>query len=371
MLNLVEIRKELHKIPEPAFQENLTTEFICKVLSQFEGLKLHRFTFTGLVAEYSNGEGDYILFRSDLDGLPITEKNDCEFRSQHDGFMHACGHDIHITTLLGLIEYVVNKQVKINALFVFQPAEESQGGAEKMIQSKIFDRFQIREAYALHVNPALPFDTISSKAGVIFGIPQELDVVFQGKSAHVVNAHSGRDAIKAAIDFVSNIYKKTEKFSAEAHKVLINFGVIGGGSARNIIAEECRIEGTIRTYTRDDMTYMKKIIAESLDTISSSNGVGYELSYLSNYDPVVNSERLYHRLKQYLPKDVNFIEAEAALTGEDFGFFAKVCDILLFWVGAENDSDLHSSTFLPDAKTIDTGLKVYKSIVDNFHQKML
>ena len=122
MFNLIDIRKELHKIPELGFEEIKTHKYILQLLENLEGLKIHTFDFPGILIEYSHGYGKYKLFRADMDGLPITEDTNCCFESEHKGKMHACGHDIHMTILIGLIEKVVTDNVSENLLFLFQPA---------------------------------------------------------------------------------------------------------------------------------------------------------------------------------------------------------------------------------------------------------
>jgi N-acetyldiaminopimelate deacetylase len=360
---LTAVRKKLHQIPEIAFQEYKTIDFILNYVGRFPELKLHTFPFPGLIAEYSQGEGEYILFRTDMDALPVTEQTGCDFSSLHSGMMHACGHDVHMTILLGLIEDVVKAKVKKNILFLFQPAEEGKGGAQKIIETGVLQQFRIKEVYALHVHPDLPVDTISSCPGTIFGIPLEIDVIFKGKSAHAANPQKGKDALMAAAQFLSSYNTLLSKSFPVDSLVLAHFGKIEGGTARNIVSDHCLIEGTLRAFTRDDMKKLKKLITDVAKSISPLYGLTTEINELGTYDAVVNSRKLYDKLKQHLPSEVKFREALPALTGEDFGFFTSLYDGLLFWVGADCKTDLHSPTFLPDERVIETGLRVFKSLI--------
>ncbi len=366
MEHLYEIRKDLHRIPELAFRERKTTEYILAKLREMEGLKIHTFPFTGLLAEYTQGEGDYLLFRADMDGLPLEEKTECDFRSEHPGFMHACGHDIHVTTLIGLIEYVISKGLKRNILFLFQPAEEGLGGAERVLSTGILDRFNIREAYALHVDPAYPSNTIASREGVLMGIPQEFDVIFRGKSAHAAHPQEGRDALAAACSFSSLLYQSIGKLLSPIESSLCHIGKIGGGNARNIIAENCSVEGTLRALSRENMNKIKEQTVEVANIAAALYGAEPEVKFLNTCDPVVNSENLFEKLQKTIVPGIRLERCEPSLGGEDFGFFTTRYEGLLFWVGGNTPGiDLHSPYFLPDEKAIDTGLKTFIALLES------
>jgi|SRR5690554_6333728 len=366
MKHLYKIRKDLHRIPELAFREEKTTEYIRKMLSDMQGLKIHTFPFTGLLAEYSRGEGDYLLFRADMDGLPLEEQTECDFRSEHPGFMHACGHDIHVTTLIGLIEYVVSKGLKRNILFLFQPAEEGLGGAEKVISTGILDEFPVREAYALHVDPAYPVNTIAAKEGVMMGIPQEFDVVFRGRSAHAAHPQEGKDAVAVACSFTQLLYQSIGKLLSPMENSLCHIGKIKGGNARNIVAAECSVEGTLRALGRENMERIREQTVEVANLAGALYGARAEVRFLNTCDPVINSERLYERLKNLVISGVRLERCEPSLGGEDFGFFTTRYEGMLFWVGGGTPgTDLHSPHFLPDERAIETGLKVFIALLES------
>ena len=360
---LINIRNKLHQIPEIGFQEHKTTQFLHEYIAKFPELKIHTFPFPGLLVEYTRGKGGYTLFRSDIDALPVTETTGCSFSSQHPGMMHACGHDIHMTILLGLAEDVARTKIRNNILFLFQPAEEGKGGAQRIIELGILDNFDIVEAYALHVHPDLPVDTISSCPGTIFGIPQELDIVFQGKSAHAANPQKGDDAIMAAAHFLSCYNSVLVKSLPPNTAHLAHFGKIGGGDARNIVADSCRIQGTLRAFSRDSINKIESILSKTARAVADVYHVKADLETLGSYEAVKNSVRLYDKLKQSLPSEVKFKRAEPALTGEDFGFFTTLYDGLLFWIGGNCVHDLHSPSFLADEKAIETGLRVFRSLI--------
>jgi len=365
MISLFEIRKGLHRIPEAAFKEFKTTEFILQQIKDLPSIIIHKFPFTGLLVEYSQGDGDYILFRAELDALPIQEQTGVDFSSTHDGYMHACGHDVHMAILIGLIREVVDKKLKKNILFLFQPAEEGHGGAESVLSTGLLDNFSIKEAYALHVHPNYPVGTIACRPGILFGIPQEFDILFKGKSAHAANPHKGNDAILAATSFCNNIYAALSKSFSNNEQHICHIGKISGGDARNIVAANCLLEGTLRSYTKEVRDKMKKILYQVAESTAGCFGVSPEVNFLTTYDPVMNDASLYHKLQQNLPSDIKLIEVDPALTGEDFGFFTTKYKGLMFWLGAgEKKEDLHSSKFLPDEEAITIGLKTFLSFIN-------
>ena len=364
--HLYEFRKKLHRTPEIAFQEFKTQQTIIDELNAFKGLKMIKFEPTGLLVEYSHGEGDYLLFRADMDALPIQENTECDFQSENEGVFHACGHDIHMTALVGLIHYVVENELKMNLLFFFQPAEEGHGGAMHIINTGVFEGYKIKSAYALHVTGAYPTGSIGVKSGIIFGIPQEFDIEFIGKSGHVSSPQKGRDAFLAAISYYEAMKKLVDLRFPAQEPVLFHIGKASAGTVRNIIPEYCKLEGTFRCLNnevKNDIIALMNTVAKSFE---HSHEVEIKVSLLSSYDPVVNDEYLTDKLIEHLPTTVSHIDVDYSMTGEDFGFFSGMYPSVLFWLGTNSNEDLHSSKFLPDEKSIDTALEVYKSILDSY-----
>jgi N-acetyldiaminopimelate deacetylase len=363
--DLAEIRRKLHQIPEIAFQEFRTKELILKYLENLEGIRIHLFEHsTGILVEYSHGQGQYLLFRADMDALPIRENTGCEFSSQNDGMMHACGHDLHMTILLGLIYKVTELKPAANLLFLFQPAEEGMGGAESILAENLIQSFDVKHAIALHVSADLPVNTVSTKPGIFFAIPQEFDVEFIGRSAHAAFPEKGNNALAGGIEFYKRMHEFISNLQA-TQKVIFNIGVMESGNIRNIIPGKCVLQGTHRTLdkaTRDLVNTEIKALAEK--TAAEFN-LGYETKLLCTYDPVINDEVLCSQLKSVCAKQkVDFRDSEIFMTGEDFGFFTSFYPSLLFWLGAgEQEYGLHSEKFLPDPGCIKTGVDLFYQII--------
>ena len=362
-LNLSQIRRELHRVPELAFREHKTKELLLAQLEKLPRIRVQEFsTNTGILVEYSEGNGPYRLFRADMDALPITENTGCAFSSQHPGLMHACGHDIHMTVLLGLIERVVSQALPRNLLFLFQPAEEGEGGAQSVLAEGLIQEYEVEAAFALHVASGLPVGTVSSRAGIFFGIPQEFDVSFIGRSAHAAFPEKGVNALFAARDFLNLMEKDLAELSAK-HKLIFHVGKLEAGTVRNAVPELCLLQGTHRSLEKALSLQINQLIHENAARAAQNQGADFEVKLLGTYDPVVNSPALLQKLKNACAQtDTKFQEAEIALTGEDFGFFTSLYPGLLFWLGSGCSEPLHSSKFLADEACIDVGLKIFEAL---------
>ncbi|HPR18645.1 MAG TPA: amidohydrolase [Candidatus Cloacimonadota bacterium] len=365
-MDLIQIRRKLHQIPELGFQEFETTAYLKQILAQFPTLIIRDFTFPGFLAEYRTNNKAYKLFRADIDGLPIREENDCPFVSQHPGKMHACGHDLHMTILLGLIEKVMQQRPDQNLLFLFQPAEEGHGGAERVLETGILDEYEISEAFALHVNGLMSVGTIQSKAGIFFSNTQEVEVNFIGRSAHVARAWEGRNALAAGADFYLNLQKNIQEAFPEENTAICHFGKMQAGTVMNAIAAHCVLEGSMRAFNDADWKKLQSLLENTAQTSAQKYELQYRINYGSFYKHVINNAELYQKLKTKAAElHLIFSEAEKTFTGEDFGYFAERYPGLLFWLGASNGqpNGLHSSDFLPDEKAIPIGIELFYKFI--------
>lgn len=363
-MDLSKIRQDLHRIPELAFEENKTQQYILSILTGYEGITIHTFQkSTGILVEYCHGEGEYLLFRADMDALPVEEQTACAFVSATPGMMHACGHDVHMTILLGLIDRVLSESPSVNLLFLFQPAEEGKGGAESILSEGVIQRFPIKYVFALHVAGGMPVGTVASRAGIFFGIPQEFDVIFTGKAAHAAFPEQGCNALTMALTFLSLMNTDVEDLSAE-HRVIFHVGKLETGVIRNVVPEKCVIEGTHRSLEKGISKALNVAIAENASIAAEQVGGSAEVKLLGSYDPVVNDATLVENLVAVCDKlGVDFQNADTAMTGEDFGFFTTLYPGLLFWLGSGCDAPLHSGTFLPNKDCIETGVRIFYGLL--------
>src|ERR1035437_1422149 len=231
MLDPVELRHTLHKFPELMFEEFKTTETLIKSIEGMNNIKTLRPLETGLIAEYKVNDGNFYLFRADIDALPIKEETGVSFASMNN-CMHACGHDIHTSILYGLLKYVVENKTNKNILFLFQPGEEGGGGAERIINSGILSNYNIEKAFALHVTDEYEQGVIASSPGVLFASSFEVDIEFFGKSAHVAFPENGNNAFEALVLFLAKV---NDLIKREEEKIIFGYGKVASGSVRNIV----------------------------------------------------------------------------------------------------------------------------------------
>lgn len=362
MADILGIRHALHQIPELAFAEHKTKALILTslhgIIGDGENWLIKQFAnSTGILVAYSPVKGKYRLFRADMDALPVTEPAGCEFASLHSGYMHACGHDVHISVLLGLIQEIAQIKPERNLLFLFQPAEEGKGGAQAVLSEGLIQAYDVESAFALHVAGDMPVGTISSKAGIFFGIPQEFNVNFAGKAAHVAYPEKGINALQAGMDFM-NLMRAPIAELSRTERVIFHVGKMSGGSIRNIIADSCVLEGTHRSLSKNACAAMNSMIIENASLAAKSLGAEAEVELLCSYDPVINNAELVTELETVCHSlGYHYEEAETAMTGEDFGFFTSMYPGLLFWLGSGCNWPLHSEKFLPLDECLEVGIK--------------
>ena len=374
MYDPVLLRHRLHQIPELAFEEYATKALIKSSITQLlaaDGERSHSFKLRefdlscALLLEYHGAKQDmpYQLFRADMDALPLSEDSSCSFASQHPDRMHACGHDVHMAVLLGLIQKVWQQQPRRNLLFLFQPAEEGKGGAQSVLSEGIIQSFNVDSAFALHVASNMPVGTISSKAGIFFGIPQEFDLHFYGKSAHVAFPELGVNALSCALDFMQGITKDVAELSKQ-ERVIFHVGKMQAGQIRNVIADKCSLEGTHRTLSPAVRDRLNAMMEHHARQSAQRYGATAEVQLLGTYDAVVNDAQLLEDLKQACQTlGYTFEAAETVMTGEDFGFFTSLYPGLLFWLGSGNCYPLHSPKFLPNDACIEVGIELMYQII--------
>lgn len=366
MFDPVQIRHELHQIPEIAFQEYKTKDYILAHLRELCGSRGVKDLFeiiefkksTAILVVYQNGESEdgFELFRADMDALPICENTGADYHSTHHGMMHACGHDVHMAVLMGLIQRVWIAKPKKNLLFLFQPAEEGEGGAQSVISEGILQEYDIRSAFALHVAGHMPVGSVGSKAGIFFGIPQEFDVRFVGKAAHVAFPEQGINALACGLDFMRSIQEEIAEL-AQSQRVIFHVGKMNAGRIRNIIADECLLQGTHRSLKKEVRDRLNEMIHQNAEMAAQRYQASAEVKILGSYDPVVNDDALLSRLRQHCQDlSYKFVPADTVMTGEDFGFFTGMYPGLLFWLGSGSDQALHSDLFLPSDDCIAVGI---------------
>jgi len=361
----IELRHLLHQNPELAYQEFRATKLIIDSISALPNFD-KRITFhtpmpTGLLVEYKVNDGNYLLFRADIDALPISEETSFAFKSKNE-FMHACGHDVHTSILFGLVEFAARENINQNILFLFQPAEESGGGAMKFFATGVFEQFKIDKAFALHVTDEFPKGTIASTSGVLFASALEVDVDFLGKSSHVAFPQNGRNAFNALRLFLDAVDKIPKGIN---DATLLGFGKIISGSVRNIVPGSAKLEGTLRALTMNGTDEIASRLENIATGIAQATGVNIKTTKGAHYPEVVINDSLFKNLSKILSEKFSFVDCGFKMTGEDFGYISQLYPSFMFWLGTSTDEQfgLHNPQFLPDDDVIEIGTDAFTQIL--------
>ncbi|PIO81647.1 N-acetyldiaminopimelate deacetylase [Pediococcus damnosus] len=371
---LINIYQELHQIPELAMQEVETHAYLEKVVRQFDQTNLEikvpdEMPTALLVLVHGSAPVRTIGYRTDIDGLPVEEQTGLPFSSTHPNVMHACGHDIHMSVALGLLSYFASHQPKDNLLFFFQPAEESLNGGKTAYEQNVFTgKWRPDEFYGLHDNPDLSVGAIGCRMGTLFAGTTEVDVDFYGKGGHAAFPQDANDMVVAASQFINQVQTIVSRSVDPIEGGVITFGKFEAGSIRNVIAGRAHLEGTIRGLTQTMIEHIDQRIKEVADGIAQSYQARVEVKLnQGGYWPVENNPVLTKNfitcMKQ--AKNVQFIETQPAMTGEDFGYLLAKIPGTMFWLGVEDDSQLHSATLKPNPKAIWLGVTAISGFLND------
>ncbi|SET92662.1 N-acetyldiaminopimelate deacetylase [Salinibacillus kushneri] len=357
---MIKIRRELHQIPELGFQEVKTQKYLLDFIHDLpqDHLKVETWK-TGIFVKVEGTVGDKTIgYRTDMDGLPITEDTGFDYQSKHKGNMHACGHDIHMTIALGILAELVENRPKHHVLMIFQPAEEGPGGAAPMLESEPMKKWWPDSIFALHIAPELPTGTVSSKEGLLFANTSELFINLKGKGGHAAYPHQSRDMVVGASAMVTDLQQIVSRMVDPLDAAVISIGKINGGTVQNIIAEEAKLEGTIRTLNAKTMDFIKSRIEKISEAIELRFDCEVTIDYGSNYYQVWNQKKYVDQFEREMSLiEVPYQQANQAMTGEDFGYMLKEIPGFMYWLGVDSPYGLHHAKLNPDEEAIETGIK--------------
>lgn len=352
----IRIRRQLHQIPEPGFAELKTQQLILDYLLSLPSERMSIRTWkTGiLVRVHGTSPRRLIAYRTDMDGLPITEETSYSFQSTHPGYMHACGHDMHMAISLGVLTHFVHHPILDDLLFIFQPAEEGPGGALPMLQSEEFQQWKPDLIFALHIAPEYPVGTIATKPGILFANTSELFIDLYGTSGHAAFPHLANDMMIAASDLVLKLQTIISRNINPLDSALITIGKMEAGTKQNIIAGHARIEGTIRTLSETSMKLIQNRIVDLVRGIETSYQCEATIDWGCNYCQVYNDPEITNEFIQWAKtiNDLSVIECKEAMTGEDFGYFLREIPGMMFWLGVNSPYGLHHPKIEPDEEAI-------------------
>lgn len=354
--------------PELGFEENETAELISRVLTELEIPHQTGVAGTGVVGLIGDS-GPVIGIRADMDALPIQETGEKDYISRNDGKMHACGHDGHVATLLGLAKAAVElgDELEGRIKLIFQPAEEGPGGARPMIEAGVLSEPEVDYMLALHLWNDNDVGYVGTKTGSFFASSDEFDLDILTESSHGASPHEGNDAIVVASELVQALQSVVSRNVDPTDSAVITIGKIEGGYRRNVIADKVRLEATIRALNSDVRELLEKRIKEIVDGTARTYGADYELEYRELYPPLINDNGVVEKVRESTEEMLGaekFVEIERPTLGaEDFSYFLEEKPGAMFLVGGQNeakgiDAPHHHPDYDFDEAALKIGLKV-------------
>jgi N-acetyldiaminopimelate deacetylase len=362
----VELRRQLHQIPEPGFAEVKTQRLLLDELARLPQERLTVRTWrTGIlvhVAGVGGGARRKLGYRADMDGLPIAEQTGLPFPSTHPGYMHACGHDFHMAIGMGIVAEFAAKPMQDDLVVLFQPAEEGPGGALPMLAADELADWLPEHIVALHIAPEYPVGTIATKPEILFANTSELFIDLTGRGGHAAYPHLANDMIVAAAQMVGQLQTIVARNINPLDSAVVTIGKIEGGTKQNIIAETARLEGTVRTLSAQSMQLVKSRIEAVVRGIEQSFDCKGAIDYGSNYRQVYNDPALTQQFMDWLRSEheytgVQLVECTEAMTGEDFGYFLERIPGFMFWLGVDTPYGLHHAKLEPNEAAIDVAIR--------------
>jgi len=356
-------------MPELGFDLFKTSEYVRKSMESF-GYTVDSVAKTGWIAFKQGLLNETIAFRADMDALPVSETTHVDFASEHPGNMHACGHDGHMTMLLGLAKRLANQQTKYSIVFIFQPAEEGPGGAKIIVESGLFKKFDIKAIFGIHLYPGLPEGVIGVCEGPMMARNGEFDITIRGISAHGAQPHLGMDAILAQAALIQGFHSIVSRNINPLDSAVITVGTIKGGEARNIIAQSVSLSGTIRAFNETVYTTMKERINAIVQGCEIAYGVNIHAIIRDYYPPVVNDRKLVQLVKSVY-EETEIEEIAPLMISEDFSFYQQAVPGCFILLGTKNEqkgfiSPLHSSNFNFDEAILLKGIEFFEKMLFNF-----
>lgn len=367
--DVVTYRRELHANPELAFEEVKTADFIAGKLQSFDIPFKRGIAKTGIVAliEGKNPGKKTIALRADMDALPIRETNDVPYKSKVAGLMHACGHDVHTSSLLGTarILAVLKGEFEGTVKLIFQPSEEKlPGGASVMIEEGVLEKPKPTSIFAQHVFPNLEAGQVGFRPGMYMASADEIRMTVRGKGGHAATPHENVDPVLIASHIIVALQQIVSRNAEPTIQSVLSFGRVIAEGATNVIPNEVYIEGTFRTMNEPWRADAHSKITKMAQEIASSMSGSCEIEIKKGYPCLYNDEELTQRAKNWAIDflgEENVKDLNIRMTAEDFAYFSQLIPACFYRLGTGNKergiiSPVHTSTFDIDEAALETGM---------------
>ena len=369
-----EWRHDIHAHPEIAFEEDRTSDIVARELETF-GIEVHRgLGKTGVVGVLKNGDGPSIGLRADMDALPIHEANDFDHRSTIDGKMHACGHDGHTSMLLGAAKYLAEtRQFKGTINFIFQPAEEGEGGARVMIEDGLFEKFPCGSVYGVHNMPGKETGSFHMRPGPLMAAYDSFQIKVRGRGCHGAMPHQGLDPIVVASHIVTALQTITSRNLNPVESAVISVTQIHAGDTNNVIPDSVFMEGTTRCFKPEIRDWIETSMQRVIDGVSQALGAEVQFDYLRRYPATIN----HVAETEIAAKIAAEIAGEAKVTtdtpptmgGEDFSFMLEKVPGCYLFIGNGADQEegscmIHNPNYDFNDRILPIGASYFSRLVE-------
>jgi len=367
-----EWRHDIHAHPEIAFEENRTSDIVARELESF-GIEVHRgLAKTGVVGVLKNGDGPSIGLRADMDALPIHEANEFDHRSKHDGKMHACGHDGHTSMLLGAARYLSEtRQFKGTINFIFQPAEEGEGGARVMIEEGLFDKFPCESVYGVHNMPGKDTGTFHLRPGPLMAAYDTFQIRVRGRGCHAAMPHQGVDPIVVASQIVTALQTITSRNMDPIESAVISVTQIHGGDTNNVIPDGVFMEGTTRSFRPEIRDWLEPSMRRVVDGVATALGAEIEFDYLRRYPSTINhvsETAIAAKIAAEVAGDSRVTtDTPPVMGGEDFAFMLEKVPGCYLFIGngdGEGACMVHNPNYDFNDEILPVGATYFSRLVE-------
>ncbi|CAA0111779.1 Hippurate hydrolase [Starkeya nomas] len=366
---LTQWRRALHAMPETAFEERRTSAFVAEKLESF-GLAVHRgLAGTGLVATLKGrgGEGPAIGLRADMDALDIHEATNLPWRSDTPGKMHACGHDGHMTMLLGAAGHLSrNPDFAGTVHFIFQPAEENEGGGKVMVEQGLFDLFPMQAVYGLHNWPNAPFGTFLGRPGPMFAAFDIFEVKVIGRGAHAAMPQRGIDPVLAASLIVAQLQSVVARSVSPQEAAVVTVTQIHGGDTWNVIPDEVVLRGTARTFTAQVRDLVEERFRAIVEGVCAAQGARAEIRYERRYPALVNHGAEFDAAlaaARATAGDRVIADFEPIMAAEDFAYMLEAVPGAYLCLASGPGPNLHNAQYDFNDELLPVGASYWVNLV--------
>lgn len=365
---VVELRRELHKIPEIATEEFKTSEFISDKLTEW-GYSIKKMYGTGVVAVIGDETKPCIAFRADIDGLPIKEENDVAYKSVNEGKMHACGHDGHIAVVLTLAKILRDNEKKIKNCIklIFQPAEEGSGGAMPMIEEGVLENPKVEKIFGFHFWPSVEAGKIEYSSGASFAEAERYEIHIKGNGGHGAMPDGIKNCLQCGAEIINGIKNIHDSFD----KTIVSACSFNSTGFHNIFADSAVIKGTIRTVIDGKIKEVETEIEKVCQNAEKNSGCFVNPVFVYEYPCLLNDSRTLGEIVK-VSKEVlgeqSVYEAEGTYAAEDFSFFTKRCAAAHIKIGSYNPEKpetgypLHNPKFNIDEDALKTAIRIFTKL---------